>query len=265
MKRINSKNLMKLSLAIGALWWLTGCGSSKSSGGGFDAASTDQSSTVGPSDALANCSTDVANLADFQVQVMQYGSGLTPSRPDLLRVKIIKIPQDYVDQNWKVVMYRWTVAASGNTSIDQTALSYQFERKNSYSSFQQIISGTANNTYRAFYGEQIQGMVDYANQFNSYAPLSGATPADFFQGATFLVNIKDVYNAYQVLRISLKSNDSVMREVDVLIPTFQADPALYNADSRHPAVLQQLHPQKSKLGGNWTKDQYAEFARASCF
>lgn len=265
MKRIFANNTMKLTLAIGALWWLTSCGSSKSSGGGFDSASTD-GSVIASDAAIATCSSDVAALADFQVQVMQYGSETVSNKPDLVRVKIVKAPQEYIAEDWEVLMYRWTVADDGtNQAIDNDPLYFQFERKDTYSTFQQMTSSTAPVSYQAFYGGQVQQMVDYANQFTSYSPLSASSATGFFQKATFLVNLRDLKSAYQVIRIVLKKSGTVMREVDVLIPSFQADPALYNADSRHPTALQQLHPLKSKLGGTWTKDQYSEFARSSCF
>ena len=257
MDTMNTNKLMKITFAIGAIWWLTGCGSSQSTtSGGFDSASTNPGTQ--PADtAVATCSTDVAHMSDFQVQVMQF-----PGRSDLVRVKIVNTPQDFIASNWEVLMYRWTAAPGGSSSIDSTPLSFQFERKDSYSAFQSLTSGTP---YQALYGSQVQGMVDYANQFKTLPALSSASATAFFQGATFLVDLKDQTGSFQVLRISLKNAGVVVREVDVLIPTFQADPARYNADSRHPAILQQLHPQKDKLSQSWTQNQYSAFTQSSCF
>lgn len=264
--KYNQTNLLKITLIAGSIFWLVGCGSSKTASSGFDAASTSNNTSSASDSAMAACSTDVAGLSDFQVQVMQYREY---NAPNLVRVKIVKAPSEFnsTSSDWKVQMYRWTSTVDGSTSIDNSPLSFQFERKVG-TGFELIAKNSQTPVvYSAFYGSQIAPMADYANQYTGYAPISKASPTDFFKGATFLVDLKDSTNSYQVLRVTIHNKDetSVLREVDVLIPTFSADPARYNSESRHPLVLQGLHPLKAKLGQSWSQTQYSEFAKTFCF
>lgn len=244
----NLKTLFFIALATA----LTACGSSKS-GDGYGEATLSSTSATSSSDALAVCSKDGTNLSDFQVAVEQYVDLYGQTRNDMVRLRFIKAPLDWKTNNLDLTIYRWSASPSGAVTTDSSPLYFQFERKVS-GGFQTL----SNTAYRYFNWTEIVQMGTYAN-------ISTTTPQSFFDTASIVIDIKDPNGAYQALQVVLFQGSSAARRVDVLIPTFQADPAKYNADPRHPAVLQQLHPLKNLLGQNWSQSQYDQFAKAFCF
>lgn len=249
MKAWNLQRSLQVGLCVLAIAALMGCGNSKTSNG---IGSNDSSSTVTPStnDALAVCSQDVAGNSELKVRVMQFVDQYGQSRPDYVRVQLLKIPSGWSTSTWDLNIKRWAVSPDNNSSMDNTALGYQFERRTT-SGFQLIHS----NTYQVFNYDEVKSMAAYA----------GMSASNFFSQASLLVNLKGDSGSFQALRIQFSDGASVETHVDVLIPTFQADPAKYNADPRHPYTLQVLHPLKDKLGQSWSQSQYYDFTRSFCF
>jgi hypothetical protein len=143
--------------------------------------------------------------------------------------------------------------------LDNSELNFQFEKK--VSGGFQLIKDASNNslTYRKFNWNDIV-------QMGTYASISTTSPQAFWNIASIVVDVRDTTNSYQALQIVLwDSSGTAARKVDLLIPTFQADPAKYNADSRHPQVLRNIHPLKALLGQSWSQTNYDQFARAFCF
>ncbi len=253
-------NTQKLKLAslIFMTALLMACGSSKSgdgygeadlgsiggSGGGGNPSSTD---------ALAVCSKDGTGLSDFQVHVQQYVDMYGQSRKDIVRLRIVKAPTAWQTNNLDLAVYRWTASPTGAVSADNTPLNFQFERR-AAGGFQML----TNVIYRYFNWGDIVQMGTFAN-------ISTSSPQSFWDVASIVVDLKDTTNSYQALQVVLWNGSTASHKVDVLIPTFQADPAKYNADSRHPSILQQLHPLKSLNGQSWSQANYDQFARAFCF
>ena len=235
---------------------LIGCGSSKSSSDGFGAlaqASTSPSSPVGNATALAICSQDGSASADSQIHLQQFVDQYGQTSSNYVRLQFSMAPQAWQDGNWDLQIYRWTASADGSTSIDSKPLGFQFEQKVS-GSFRPL----APEVYGIFNWTDTQAMA-------AHASLPAGSPQEFYGATNLLVNLRDSTNSYQVLRVVLKLNGVVQRQLDALIPTFSADPALYLTEARHPAILQSLHPLKEKLGQNWTQANYFEFAKAFCF
>lgn len=254
MKTVQTK-WFQIGLAVLALGALVGCGSSKSNSDGFGAVDSSSTSTPSSSVAQAVCSQDVAGQSDLQVRLMQFVDSYSQTRSDYVRLQFRIAPAEWQTSNWDMLIYRWTAAPDNSTSMDSTPLYYQFEKKVP-AGFQLLHS----QSYQVMNWSEIQS---YAQAVN----VNAATPQDFFMTASLLVNLKDMTNSYQVLRVVFrdKTTGAVAKSADVLIPSFLADPAKYNADSRHPITLQVLHPLKDKLGQSWTQANYYEFARAFCF
>lgn len=252
---------LQVALIVIALLSIVGCGTSKTGGEGFGSA--DQSSTGEPStstDALALCSQNLSTTGDnFQVRLMQYKDNFNQTRADYVRLQFKIAPAAWQAGNWDMMVYRWTAAPDNSTSLDSSRLSYQFERRTA-SGFQLLHS----NSYSIFNYDEVEGMAAYANTHLN-ANLSASSPQAFFNDVSLLVNLRDSTNSFQVLRVVFKQGSSVVSQADVLIPTFQANPAKYNTDARHPSVLQALHPLKDKLGQSWTEANYYEFANTFCF
>ncbi len=248
--------LLITTLSALSLLALIGCGSSKSSTDGFGAAaqaSTSPTSPTGNETAMAICSKDTSSLSDSQIHLQQYVDAYGQARADYVRVQISTAPQAWQSGNWDMLIYRWTAAVDGSTSIDSSPLAFQFEKK--VSGNYQLI---ANTTYSVFNWEETV-------QMGQYADIPTGTPQAFYGATNLVVNLKDGSNSFQALRVVLKLNGVVQKQMDALIPTFAADPSRYAADARHPGVLQSLHPMKEKLGQNWTQANYYEFAKAFCF
>lgn len=231
---------------------LAACGSSKT-GDSYGSADTSSAATPSSSDALAVCSKDGSALSDFQVALEQYVDMYGQTRNDMVRLRIVKAPIDWKNSNLDLGIYRWSASPSGAVSTDSTPLYYQFERKVS-GGFQTLTS----MAYRYFNWGDIVQMGTFAN-------ISTTSPQTFFDTATLVVDLKDSTGAYQALQVVLWQGNAAAKKVDILIPTFSADPAKYNADARHPSILQQLHPLKNLLGQSWSQTQYDQFARAFCF
>ena len=270
---MNRNTLLKAGTILVAGYLLTGCGSSKSSDGGFGSASSSSTSSnsLDPADTTyTSCSksakvssVDSAGnrtaIGDVAVQVKAYVDQFGTARNDLVRLKFVTAPQLWQDQNWDMKMFRWIASPDGSSTIDTTPLTYQFER--SISSGYQLLS---TNSYPIFNWTEVTQMADYANQALS-ANLSSSSPAAFFSQVSLLVNLKDTTNSYQVLRMVFYSGASVMREIEILIPSFQADPTRYANNASHPSALVSLHPLYAQKGQNFSQTQFKQMADANCF
>lgn len=247
---------LQMALLVLALGALVGCGTSKSgdSFGSIDNSSTDTLAPDASTDAQALCSQNLTSTGDtFQVRLMKYVDSYNQSRSDFVRLQFRVPPTGWQNGNWDMLIYRWTASPDGSSSIDSTPLFYQFEKKVP-AGFQLI----STHSYQIFNWAEVV-------QMGEYAQINTSSPQSFFTPISLLVNLKDSTNSYQVLRVVFRQNGSVVTESDVLIPTFLANPAKYNADSRHPLALQVLHPLKDKLNQSWSETNYYEFARAFCF
>lgn len=254
MKAFTLQKGLQIGLCMLAIAALVGCGSSKSSDG---FGSNDNSSNVVPAttDAISQCSQDVAGNSELKVRIMQFVDQYGQTRPDYVRLQFLKVPSGWQIGNWDMNIKRWAVSPDNKSSMDETALSYQFEKKSS-TSFSLI--HPADYQYQVFNYEEVEEMSAYV----------GVDPGAFFNRYSVLVNLKGDASSFQALRVQFSKGGAagqVETYVDVLIPTFQADPAKYNADSRHPYTLQILHPLKDKLGQSWTQSQYYDFTRGFCF
>ncbi len=236
---------------------LIGCGSSKTSSDGFGAltqASTSASSPTGNANAVALCSQDASSLPDSQIHLQQFVDQFGQTASNYVRLQFTLAPQAWQSGNWDLMIYRWTASADGATSIDATPLSFQFEQKLAGGGYQ-LLAPTA---YSIFNWTETQAMA-------AHASIAAGNPQAFYGVTNLLVNLRDSTNSYQALRVALKLNGVVQRQMDALIPTFSADPAIYQSEARHPALLQSLHPLRDKLGQTWTQANYFEFAKAFCF
>jgi len=252
MKAWNMQKTLQVGLCLIAIATLIGCGKSKTSDG---FGNSDSASNVIPNtnDTLALCSQDVAANTELKVRVMQFVDQYGQARPDYVRIQFLKVPSGWSGSNWNLNIKRWAVSPDNKSSMDETALYYKFERKMA-SGFQSM----SDYAYQVFNYSEVEKMAKYAE----------IDEANFFSQSSILVNLKGDSSSFQALRIQFSEGDAagaVETYVDVLIPAFQADPAKYNADVRHPHTLQVLHPLKDKLGEAWSQSQYYDFTRSFCF
>lgn len=251
--RIQTHQILRITLCLIAIASVVGCGKSKSTENSAGENTSSLSSVVSQS-SLADCSQDNFANPELKVQVMKYIDSYGQPRTDLVRIKFPKIPSGWKLADWDLVVKRWAVSPDNQSSIDDTALFYQMEKRTA-SGFS-VIHPT-NYAYQMFNYTEVKQMASYA----------GISESTFFNEVSLVVNLRGDSNSFQVLRIQFSNGVSgaVETYVDVLIPSFQANPAEYNADSRHPATLRVLHPLKDKLGQSWSQQQYVDFTKAYCF
>lgn len=284
MKTFKAQNILKVGLLLTALFFLAGCGASKTSSGGFDEASTGDGDGDSSSDAIATCSKDVVNLSDFQVRAMVYTDAYGATRSNYINIKIVKAPAEFKTSNWKLNMYRWGAVGTGVTTIQdpEDRLTYQFHRAIQTPRFPEILPAGSTEYYR-FSGQQIlgngsdiAGLVPYANQYTGFPTIDGATATSFFNGVVLRVDLRDSTNTFSAVRLVLRDQSgNDMRTLDILIPAFKADPNKYNSESwtvagtevpRHPVALQNIHPLRNYVGQTDVAQAfYYEASRAFCF
>ncbi len=246
-------NVYKISLLVLMALWLTACAGNKGNGG--DVTSEEAPTTEATPTSYALCSGDVAGLADMNINVEQYVDAYNSPRTDLLRLRFKVAPAAWMNNNWDLQIYRWAASPDGSPSIDSSPLYYQFEKK-SGAGFSLI--HPSSYKYNIFNWTEVTGMATYAG-------LKSGTPQEFFNAVNLVVNVNDTTNTYQVLRVVLRQGGTVARQVDLLIPSFEADPARYKENTRHPELLQNLHPLKSYMGQTWTQANYLQFSQNFCF
>lgn len=245
---------LKIALCLIAIASIVSCGSNKSSSDGFGSNTAASTTTTTSNEALATCSQDIVGNGELKVEAMQYVDIYGQAHADIIRLKFLKIPSGWAISDWDLVLKRWAASPDNKSTIDDTPLYYQFEKRTA-SGFSLI--HPADYSYQVFNYKEVKKMATYANIAES----------SFFSQVSLLVSLKGDSSSYQALRVqfSLGAGGAVETYVDLLIPTFLADPAKYNADSRHPATLQYLHPMKDKLGQGWSTSQYQDFAKSFCF
>lgn len=260
--------LKTIFVAISAIYFV-GCGSqsftdlaSEAPGGNTPIGDVD----TNPSQkAYAYCSKDVVGNSEFTARVQAVVTSNNSVIPNYVRVKLPKVPSvDWANNNYDLEVFRWTVSPSGAVlAIDPSTdlLEYQFEKKGT-NGFQLISS----YKYTRFNWEEMQDMAKYAKQVTELP--DNYSPQSFFNDFNMLVDLKDNQGTYKVLRVVIREasdnfSGSVVEELDILLPVFEANPNVYG-ESR-PAILEGLHPLKDKATGGWTESQYQTFANAFCF
>lgn len=251
---------LKITLCLIAISSIIACGASKSKGG-LSAISTytgSSSSTSGTSSNsyIADCSQsnyDSKN-PELQVELMKYVDIYGNSRNDMVRLKFTKVPSGWKVGNWDLVIRKWAVSPNNQSTVDQTPLPYQFEKRGS-GGFSLV--HPQSYVYQIFNYQEVQAMAASASM----------TEGSFFDQVSLVINLRGDTSSYQALRIQFSqgASGSVETYVDVLIPSFYANPSTYNADSRHPYTLQNLHPLKDKMGQGWTDQQFLDFSKGFCF
>ena len=246
-----------LFVALFAVLFLAGCGAKKSGPDSSDLGSTSLDAT---GKAVAECSKDSAGLGDFEVRLTAYKDSYGRVMPQFVRMQIKKMPEQFKSENWEISTYRWTADASGHSDLDADKLPLFFQARYN-GAFDYLKTNSSGQVIRPYQ------IIDFTHEVEPIGQLTNiptTTAQSFFDVASFIVDLKDSQGTYQVLRVVLRKSGAIQKEVNVLIPNFCANPATYNADPRHPEVLQQLHPLKSLVGQSWTEEQYKGFTQSWC-
>lgn len=216
-----------------------------------------QFSGSGPSPAaIVNAAGDgVAECTSFDTTSTRLAGRVTTYyyngvlQEDKVRLRFTSIA-DALDSKSSVYLqvFRWKIGTSGAAELD-SANPVQFRFENGAGSVNPISEYmTSLNASQIASIRTAQG-------------LGGSTSLDFFSKTTMVLNAVD-YN-WQALKVVLYDGTIVIGQVDVLIPTIQANPNRYA--SAHSGILSQLHPFWSSRATVQTESQWATLAKGLCF
>lgn len=149
-------------------------------------------------------------------------------RTDLVWLNLSSIPAQFENGEY-IQIFRWKADTTGTPFMDQTPLQFRFQsKKNS-----QVGTGYSNYARWAELSSFRQGFGEN-------------TAAGFFNSSMILVDIKDLRAEYDAIRIAVySSSGSVVQSLDILIPSFYANPADYaveDSGSARSNLLQAIHP-----------------------
>lgn len=227
--KTNTQNLKQNSLKIFALVLtlsLVAC-SQKSTQSLSASISDGTRTTSGTSNKpLAYCSHN--QNSEMNANTMVFTQANQTIRTDLVWLNLSSIPAEFENGQYMQI-FRWKADTTGAPFMDKTPLQFRFQsKKNS-----QVGTGYSNyarwaelSSFRQSFGEN--------------------SAASFFNSSMILVDIKDLRAEYDAIRIVVyNSSGSVVQNLDILIPSFYANPADYAVEDNGVArsnLLQAIHP-----------------------
>lgn len=204
--------------------------------------------------ALAVCNRgDSQNLS---VQLRQYEDVPGNPRNDLIRVKFLNSPTGLADTSSSyIAFYRWKADSKGAVYQDSTPLKLRVDSLTSYNFVPISNFSTALNW-------------PLMSQVSDQRGLTIKNPTDFFTQFSLTVDLQDPYADYDALKIVYYENNVATQTLDILLPTFYADPNQYQYDTQglvRPNVLQNLHPLKTMMGQIWPQTTFSTRMNQFCF
>jgi hypothetical protein len=205
------------------------------------------------SKALAECSVNLNSQDEFKIQISAYRDQFGSIDPSLVHAKISKMPRAFDSEKLDIKFFKWSSSPTGETNLVREPVSYRFERKVSSNAFKVVAE---NYNYTVFNVDEVEKMAKYLKY--------PATDSFYFFNNTYLLlDLKDPKASFQVIKAALYSGDTVVKQIDILIPTFIADPDFYT--KKKPAVLAGLHPLNGLLGKGFTDQQLKDTSGTLCF
>lgn len=235
-----------------------GCGSNKVTAQEQTAAvSTDFASrTTVSTDSqkpLATC--NQGSNSEMTVSLRQYEDNFGTPRNDYVRAKVNSINSTFSNTDFYIAAFRWKANASGDVFMDNTPLKIRVEKLNSQ--FFTPVSNYASN-------------LNWANM-NAIAEaqkVSITSMDDFFAEFSLAIDLQDPLAEYDAIKVVVYQGSTAVTQLDMLLPTFYANPADYKTDTQggtRSTALQDIHPFKSMLGQSWSANHYVTEAAKFCF
>lgn len=222
-------NILKSALTLSTVALLTACGSNNQPQGTDFSSRLPVDQIVDSNKAIAYC--NQASNSSITVRTQSYTENNTV-RMDYVFARITQLPSSFTANDSYIAMWRWMANASGQSSLDQTPLSFRLTLRSNG----QVLTDWK-TTLR---------WSDVSSVATSYGYNDASA---FFNNVNILVNLRDVQGDYDALKVSLYSTSNVtLSQVDSLLPPFHANPAHYAVDSygaQRASILQNLHPFKS--------------------
>lgn len=249
MKALNTNTLKHIGL-LTVFAGLVGCGASK------EAINNGSNLPSGPglsgnTQALAKCSIDMDNHADFGMKLQAVDDGQFGLRSDLVRVRFIRIPSDFADNDQNALqLWTRTIDSSNNWGQWKT-LRFYVEYRNSQGqmartpyTYQDATWGTLKQIALSF-GVTTTSASDFFGKFQLVAQLDAQGIAKTITAALYPENSNDVL------------------DITALAPIFDASPTSYA--TTHPQALVDLHPLQALGGMSYSKEQFEFEAEKFCF
>lgn len=254
----------KLAVVLACAIALMGCGAKNSpntESGSNDLASVGDRGDQTKPQATCNRVTE----GDIDVKIMAYADGSGNKNNSLVRLKFLSVPAEFSTGTYDIHMVKWT--ASPNGAITPTSTESPLYVNSKFELFQ---GGIFNNASTWGFNSGGSGCssclsIDWnnINEVAKDAGISISTSNDFFSKFNLLMDLNDANGDWKVLQIIFKNKGISVKHVNILIPTFDANPEDY--EKSHPAVLNNLHPFLSKKGQGFTASQFQSFANTNCF
>jgi hypothetical protein len=159
---------------------------------------------------------------------------------DHIRAKITKLPPIFSNPGVKLKFFRWKVSTDGVPFLDETPLTFGLQRKDG----------------------QISGGDRTVLEGAELSAATGSPNLDSFSADWHFI-VRGTTADWEVLKAVVYAGETMITEVNLLMPAFTADPNVYS--SKNPALLSSLHPNNSSAGGTWTDDDYLSMLDSYCF
>lgn len=255
MKTQNVKMMMSL-MVVGAS--LVGCGANKITAQEQSTAVVSDFSSRNPVSTdtqkpLATC--NQGSNDDLTASLRQYEDQFGTPRNDYIRVRMNNINDAFSADDFYVAAFRWKANSSGNVHMDTTPLKIRVEKLNSQ--FFTAVSNYASNLNWAS-----------MNAIAENQKVSITNMNDFFEQFSLTVDLQDPLAEYDAIKLVVYQGTTAVSELDMLLPTFYANPNDYKTDPQggtRAQVLQDIHPFKSMLGQSWSANHYSTEAAKFCF
>lgn len=259
---MTSHNLKLTLLMVLALTVLVSCGSKKSDGS-VDLSSDDDRGQNPLSKPQAYCNKVVDG--DLEVRLMAYKDPNGRPNNSLIRMKFVKVPNEYAANNYDIRIRKWTASPTGVIRPSDTEAPLHVNTRIDLKSAggYEIASGWGYNLDCASCL-----LLDWHNM-GIIANDHGETYTNanvFFEKYHLLLDLEDAKGDWKGLTIVFTDLGVPVKHVNILIPTFAADPVDYVTN--HPPVLNQLHPfysMRYPIDQGWPSTQFETESNGYCF
>lgn len=244
---------LKLTLLLIVTAMLSACGASKGTADNYDSSSRlttgDVSNIDTSSRPLAYCNQSTGTQISFNTSTYQDGESIDPNR---INLKITKIPSYFAQNQNYIEFHKYMINSAGNKMWGQDRL--------------------VMNLYSIADGKLLASnkeMLYWRDLSAAASKIGVSTPEQFFKKVRIVIQLVDPNADYDAIAGIYydTSDDSIVGQLDSLIPAFDADPARYakekDGTTRHSS-LQALHPFKSYIGQGWTAQTYQAKAAEFC-
>lgn len=241
-----------VALLVLASFTMAGCGSGKKA---VDSGSSENSSRIPEGDSttkpVVKCSRISGDGITGEIRV--YTDVMGRTLVDKVRINLTNLPSTFESSDYSIRFFRWMASYPNVIFSDSTPLKLWIEKRAGSSP----ITGQLD---RIQWDEIDDILTDKGHSITS---MDSA-----FEQFSFVVDLKDPDASYDALTIGLYKNGAAVQSINVLLPTYHANPNDYATDSRkkeaRPTVLQDLHPFKTYIDSEISDEDYSGMATSLC-